>query len=232
MQQTDNLQQLIINANWIALYERFNRMTNAEFRRTEQIVREKVLPALSNSDYWNAFLHLLLYRRQAFLSSILAIHHLARTNQLDFSTAEPQAFIDWIHTNSSESVIKLLRMGIPQLTTSQQIVSMIRWTDSPDSREVAAILTKETSAHAYHALFQFLKHEDDDMPLLRTSCTTLLRKGDDMSFNMASILRSYFDIKDINSTLSLHIEPYELSYIDQSFDNFMHVLKGRRPKLI
>lgn len=232
MQHTDNLQQLIINANWTGLNERFNQMTNAEFRRTEQIIRENVLPTLSNAAYWNTYLHLILYRRQAFLSSILAIRHLARTDELSFSTAEAQAFISWIHANSPESVLKLLRMGIPQLSTSQQISSMIHWADSPDSREVAAILTKETSPHAYHALFQFLKHEDYNMPLLRTSCTTLMRKGDDMSFNMASILRSYFDIKDINSTLSLQVKPYELSYIDQSYDKFLHVLKGKRPKLI
>ena len=230
-QHTDNLLQLISNANWPGLYDRLGRMTNAEFRRTEQVIRESVMPTLSNAHYWDTFLHLLVYRRQAFLSSILAIRHLSHSGELDFTATEALAFIGWIHANSPESAVKLLRMGIPMLVSSQQILSMIQWADIADSREVASILTKETSPHAYHALFMMLKHNDDHPALLRSACMAMLRKGDDMSFNMASILRSYFDIQDINSTLSLQVEPYELSYLDQSADNFMHVLKGRRPKL-
>ena len=52
-----------------------------------------------------------------------------------------------------------------------------------------------------------------------------------MAFNMASILRGYFGIEQINMNFSLRIEPYELNYIDKSFANFNNFLNGRRPVL-
>jgi hypothetical protein len=76
-----------------------------------------------------------------------------------------------------------------------------------------------------------LRRAADNQPLLRAACLAIMKKNDDMSFNMASLLRSYFDLNDIKSTFSLQIEPYELSYIEQSYDNFEHILKGKQPKL-
>lgn len=229
--RTDNISSYITASDWDGLYERFDRMSNAEFRRSEQLVRTSILPTLDNDAFWDAYHHLLIYRRQAFLSSILAIRHLAMTGALSFQTASAQAVARWLQTESPASVVKVLRMAIPLLANYQQILGIFVWLDFSDSREIVQLLTKETSAHAYYALFHHLKHEADNTALLRSACMALMRKGDDMSFNMASILRSYFDIIDINSTLSLQVEPYELSYLDQSADNFIHVLKGRRPKL-
>ena len=228
----EKLQTLISTADWTSLYERFNHMSNAEFRRVEQVLRQSVLPGLTNAQFWDAYLHLLQYRRQAFLSAILAIHHLAQSGQLDCTCDEALAVARWFHADAPDSVVKVVRMALPLLTSSTQIYEFLHLFDYTDNREIAAILLKENTPHAYYSLFQHLKHEADNPPLLRSACTTLLRKGDDLSFNMASILRSYFDITDINSTLSLQIEPYELSYIDQSFDNFVHVLRGKRPKML
>ncbi len=232
MQLSDsNINTLIAQRNWDSLYSRFDRMSNSEFRRVQQMVRVQILPHLSADLFWDAYLHLLVYRRQSFLSSIMAIHHLAHAGQLTFDCPEALATSSWLRANSPDSVVKVLRMAVPELASSEQIQACFQWLDFSDSREIASILVHETSAHAYHALFTMLKHDDGNMPLLRSVFVNLLRKGDDMSFNMASILRAYFDIKDINCTLSLQIEPYELSYIDQSADNFMHVLKGKQPKM-
>ena len=58
-----------------------------------------------------------------------------------------------------------------------------------------------------------------------------MKKNNDMAYNMASILKHYFGIDELKATFSLLIEPYELSYIEQNYDNFNHVLKGKRPRL-
>lgn len=231
MPNIDTIRSYINSANWDGLYEKFGRMSNAEFRRIEASIRDLVLPYLSNSQFWDTYLHLLTYRRQAFLSSILAIRRLSKSGELDFRCVEAQDVAKWIHANTPESAAKIVRMAVPLLADSRQITALFQWMNFTDSREIIAILTKEPSPQTYHALFQYLRHEGDNQSLQRMACITLMRRSDDLSFNMASILRSYFDITDINSTFSLRIEPHELSYIDQSYSNFAHVLQGRRPVL-
>jgi hypothetical protein len=58
-----------------------------------------------------------------------------------------------------------------------------------------------------------------------------MKRNNDMAFNMASIMRTYFGIDDLKSHLSLRIEPYELNLIDRSYETFFDFLNGKRPKV-
>ena len=117
------------------------------------------------------------------------------------------------------------------MVSAQQIEALFQFAGFHDERECVAVLIKESTPYAYYVLFNVLRRAADNRQLLVAACQAIMRKNDDMSFNMASLLRSYFDLNEIKSTFSLQIEPYELSYIEQSYDNFMHVLKGKRPRI-
>lgn len=231
MIKSDIILAIIRSKDWNELTRLFQSASNAEFRKMETMVRERVMPQLTNEEFWVAYLHLLQYRRQAFLPCILAIVGLAKAGTLDLSCKEAQEVSRWLHANSPESVVKIVRMAVPLLTTAGQIEGFLRLFEFHDERECVAVLVKESTPYAYYALFNVLRHAADNQPLLRSACLAIMKKNDDMSFNMASLLRSYFDLNDIKSTFSLQIEPYELSYIEQSYENFEHILKGKRPKL-
>jgi hypothetical protein len=49
---------------------------------------------------------------------------------------------------------------------------------------------------------------------------------------MAAILRAYFGLNEIQNQLSLKIEPYELSYLETSFETFKYALEGKKPTII
>ncbi len=231
MSQKDKILSLIKKEDWDALNQLFLSMTNAEFRRIEIIMKDQVLPSLSNHDYWKTYLHLLMYRRQAFLACILSIERLAKKNELNFDCEPAKNVFLWLKENSPESVLKVVRMAVPLLTSEPQIVGFFRLFEINDEVDCVAILLKESTSFSYYALFDVLKRVADNRDLLCTAYFLIMKKNDDMSFNMASIIRSYFDLNEIKSTFSLHIEPYELSYIEQSYENFVHVLKGKRPRL-
>ena len=225
------IESSIRSGDWDGLYQQFQSASNAEFRRMETMVRERVMPQLTNEEFWEAYLHLLQYRRQAFLPCILAVAGLAKAGTLDLNCKEAQEMVRWLHANSPQSVVKIVRMAVPLLTTASQIEGFLRLFEFHDERECVAVLVKESTPHAYYALFNVLRRAADNQPLLHSACLAIMKKNDDMSFNMASLLRSYFGLNDIKSTFSLQIEPYELSYIEQSYENFEHILKGKRPKI-
>ena len=76
----------------------------------------------------------------------------------------------------------------------------------------------------YFLLFRALKQMDADLSYLRRIAVELIRKGDKTSFNLAAILQRYFDLGTLPGTFSLQMPPYELSRLDQSYDNFLKIL--------
>ena len=84
MPKTDIILALIHAKDWDGLYQHFRSASNADFRKMEVVVRERVMPQLSNQDFWEAYQHLLEYRRQAFLPCVLGGAGLAKDGTLDF----------------------------------------------------------------------------------------------------------------------------------------------------
>ena len=54
----------------------------------------------------------------------------------------------------------------------------------------------------------------------------VVRKGDRLSFNMAAIVRQYFDITSIPGTFSLNLPPYAQGRMERSPENFLKVLQS------
>jgi len=52
----------------------------------------------------------------------------------------------------------------------------------------------------------------------------LVQKGDHRSFNMACIVRSYFDLTDLPGRFSLHLPPYKLNRLDLTPESFAKIL--------
>ena len=102
---------------------------------------------------------------------------------------------------------------------------------SYEPRSRIAILLKSESPIAYYVLFNSLKHLPEHQALVRKCCVYIMKRNNDMAYNMVSILRCYFGITDLRSQLSLRIEPYELSLVDRSYQTFLDFLNGKRPKV-
>lgn len=221
------ISEAIKTADWEGMTAMLDRLPNSEFRRMETQLRERIMPALGNEEFWGAYLHLLMYRRQAFLTCILAVKNLARDGQLDFSVDAALQTAEWLKTNAAESVVKVVRMALPLMQSVEQINGLLDvFKIEKDADQVNVLLT-QTTTQVYYVLFQKLKMMDDNRQLLRTALLTLMKKNDELSWGMASLVKAYFGLDDIKSTFALRIEPFELSYADKSYDNFAHIIKGK-----
>lgn len=224
------IEKLIKEKNWDGLHQLFDRMSNTEFRRTENVVRDMVMPRLDNDLFWEAYHHLLIYRHQAFLPVITSAKRLARNGQLSFAAPSAQELARFVIEVLPDERMKMVRMLIGALKTVEQVIGLFGWLEIDQAGQRCSALLNLTSPVAYYVLFQTLRHAEGERELILRCCQALLCKGDDLSLNMVAILRAYFDLSELKKTLSLPIQPYELSYIDSSYANFEHVLLGKCPR--
>jgi len=226
---SDHIRKCIEQEQWDLLTTLFQRLSNAEFRRAEQTIRQNILPTLPNDAFWAALLHLIKYREQAFISGIMCIGHLADDGTLRFSSPEALQLAQLV---SETQVLKMMDMAVPFLRTEEQVNGLFHLFHVDDERQQIRVLLRLHTPLAYFLIFKLLCHATDSRELALLCCKALQKRGDDLSYNMVSILREYFGLTEIHSQLSLHIEPYELSYLDQSYERFCYALEGKKPKII
>ncbi len=223
-----NIKSLVNSRDWAGLDRYLSLMSNSEMKRAERVVRESVLPYLDNTLFWETYEHLVEFRHQAFLSGIMSVGRLASRQELSYDCDGARSLAAYISGNVPTAASKILRMLLPLLHTEQQITGAFHLFGINDEKVWIHQLLTIQSPLSYYVMFHSLMRLDD--PLLAKSCyTAIVKQNTDMAYNLASIIRSYFGLEDVKSLLSLRIEPWELSHITKSYDNFLRVLHGKRP---
>ena len=190
MPKTDIILALIRTKDWDGLFQHFRSASNADFRKMEVVVRERVMPQLSNQDFWEAYQHLLEYRRQAFLPCVLGVAGLAKDGLLDFRCKEAQSVARWLHDNSPESLAKIVRMALPMLVSAQQIEALFQFAGFHDERECVAVLIKESTPYAYYVLSMCCAGQ----PIIVSCLWLLVRLSCVKTTICRSIWRAYLEV--------------------------------------
>lgn len=222
--------RLVEVRDWKGLAQLMDSLSNMEFRRLERVVREEVLTRLTNGLFWETLLHIIIYKRAAFLSGIIAVEHLAKDGTLDFRDEHTRRLYEHLRTTSPDSVVKLCNMAAPLMQTEGQTEEMFRAFHIDNEVTRLSILLKVNSSLAYYLIFKTLKQVENKV-IARKCCMVIIKRGDDKAFNMASLIKTYFGLDDLPARFSLTIEPYELSHIDKDFDTFLYVLHGKKPQI-
>jgi len=226
-----NLHQLILDNKWEQLCSVFAAMSHTDFRRAESFIRTTVLPQLPNEAFWETLLHLVRFRRQAFLSGVLSIAHLAQDGTLDFRSPHAAALAAHLQQTHPASILKVVNMMLPLLQTEQQATALFHTFHIDDHRQRIMVLLKVESELSYYLLFNTLRHQADNRKLALDCCRYIIRRNNDMAYNMAALLQAYFGLHELRGQFSLHIEPYELSSLDRGQQTFYHILHGKRPTI-
>lgn len=227
----DKTRELIEMRDWESLSRHFDTMTNMEFRRTEVLVRERVLPELGNDSFWETLLHIIIYKRSAFLSCAAGVGRIARSGVLSFASEYTLALSEYLAKTNPDSLVKIVNIMLPHMVTLTQVEGLLRCFLHDGYRAHVAVLLKMDSPLCYYVLFRTLRHLAEDKKLIETCCRFIMKRNNDMAFNMASMLKVYFGLTGLQFRFSLNIEPYELSFIDKNYDTFLRVLQGKRPML-
>lgn len=221
---------LICTHDWDGLAHTLQSLSNMDLRHMERVMREEVLTQLPNDLFWEALVHIIKYKRAAFITSVVAAEHLVKDNTIDFSTENTQKLCEHLETSHPDSLVKLCNMVMPLLKTEEQANGLFVAFHIGDEVTRLRILLKTDTSLSYYLIFKTLKLIEDKV-IARKCCMALIKRQDDRAFNAVCLIKAYFGLDDLPGRFSLKIEQYELSHIDRNYETFVHVLEGKRPKI-
>lgn len=230
MTNKDRVIQLIGTRDWEGLSQMLGSLSNMELRRMERVMREEVLKELENDLFWETLLHIIIFKRAAFISGVTAVTHLVKDGTLNFEVEGVRRLYEHLKVTNVESLVKICNMMMPELRTEAQVMGMFEAFHVENEVTRLTVLLKAEHDLSYYLIFKTLKLIEDKV-IARKCCVALMKRQDDRAFNAVCLIKAYFGLDDLPARFSLTIEQYELSHIDRDYNTFIHVLNGKRPKL-
>lgn len=225
-QLRSRLAAFIVAKNAEELREYLRSLRNTEHRAASVVLAEAATwQGLSEEEFWNFFLVLATDNAKAYLGTLLkaviALHHHI---PMRFCNEALDHFAKNVASDIDRR--KTLDALLPLLSNTAEIKRILTLFGLPEKEERirAGFLFRAGTPSSYFLLFRILQRWEDEPQTLRRFAIELIRKGDKTSFNMACIVREYFNLEALPGTFSLNLPPYELSRLDTHFKAFSQIL--------
>ena len=208
-------------------------MSNAQFRNASRVLGERLLPSVDNDVFWPLFRALFLSDRKAYLGTLLKALVLrlsprgaeVSTSILEESGIWTSEFVS-VCTDLTDTDRKKVLLSLLSLFASPSDVErLFLQCGLKEGSSWIPFLLQVQSKPCYFLLLKALRYVEHDKPLLIRTCHFLMKRGDGLSFSMASLLRLSFGLEEVRGTFSLSLEPYQLARIEQNYDAFLQTMK-------
>ena len=208
-------------------------MSNAQFRNASRVLGERLLPSVGNDVFWQNFSTLFLSDRKAYLGTLLKALVLrlsprgaeVTTSGLEESGIWEPEFVSVCAELTDTDRKKVLLALLPLLASPVDAERLLLQCGLKEGSAWIPFLLQVQSRPCYFLLLKALRYVEHDKPLLIRTCHFLMKRGDGLSFSMASLLRLSFGLEEVRGTFSLSLEPYQLARIEQSYDAFLKVMR-------
>lgn len=230
------LRQLFAIADWDALIAYLDSLSNTHFRTAGYLIGERLLTEVPADVFWEVAIRLILWQPKAFTVTMAK----AATPRLIAGTLtlSDAGFLRLAEALSTDDRIidrqKLLYQWLPAITEPQTMEELFTRMNVLEPRRRVDFLIHTDGLTAAFVLLRTLRFEEHDRDYLTDVCRQLIHRASTLShftghadrlcFNLASLLRTYFDLPDLRGTFSLSIQPYELSRLDTDFDTFCRIV--------
>ena len=117
-----------------------------------------------------------------------------------------------------QSTVNISRL--PSYADPADIECLLTLVGLTERREWIAHLVRVEGKAAAFVLLRALRCVEDDRELLLRVARFLLRRGDALSFNVASLMRLSFGLDELRGTFSLQLQPWQLDKMEQDWAYF------------
>lgn len=222
------LRMLVAQRDHSELLALLESLSNSDARTAGFLLGETILAeeVKRSEDFWQMTLDVVTVNSKAYLGTFLkAARNLYKIGVLSISD-ESSVLEAFARQASAIDCRKVLSALLPVARRPEEIAKLLRLFCEDSTKARADILLQTATPMAYYMFFRELKALDADKEVLRLYAVKLIKKSDPLSFNLAGIISLYFDVRDIPGRFSLHLEPYELSRLENSPEQFLQILQS------
>lgn len=208
-------------------------LSNSQFRRASMELGERILVETDEELFWKAFLTLFRNDRKAYLGTLLkALTARISDNDGSRDTASTKTNILW-NENFTELCReltdtdrkKILLSLLPTIPSPNLAERLLRQCGLAETSAWLPFLLQVKTAPCAFLLLKSMRYVEHDRALLIRTCHFLIKSGDALSFNLASLLRTSFGLEEVKGTFSLSLKPYQLSRIEQNYEAFLKAIR-------
>ena len=197
-------------------------LSNAGWRAAQACMEREILLELEGEEFGVLFATLFRSDSRAWLGCLMKVM-VRRIEEGRSALGEHLEVIAGEMTEVDRR--KVLLALLPLAETPEEVRRLFERCGLTEAGEWILYLLQVNTRPAYFVLLGALRYVEHDKGLLLRACNYLMRKGDSLSFNVASIIRLSHDIKEVRGTFSLHLAPYQLSRVEQNYPAFCDVVK-------
>ena len=195
----------------------------SQFRTAGYILGERVALEVEPPQFWELLRTLVCYDNRAFLVTMLhALSLRLQRGDVSLSDAGFQQLIPFL---TEVDATKVLRHLLPLQREPQEVTLLLQWLRVEDASARIRLLLPVGTLPCAYVLFGTLRYVEHDHALLVRVASALVRQGDAVSFNLASIMREYFGLSELKGTFSLHLKPWQLSRLETSYEAFAQAVR-------
>lgn len=199
------------------LLELLDSFSNSQFRTAVYMLGEKYALELSADGFWRLFSVLLQRDSKAFL--IVMLKALAQRMEKGEASIEDEGFKNLCHIMNEVDRQKTLQFLLPYLKDEEQVRYLFRCF-SMEANEWIPYLIKVNTLPCAFVLFSSLRYIEHERDYLVRIAYYLMKRGDGLSFNLASLMKAYFGLEELKGTFSLQLKPFELARLETSYKAF------------
>lgn len=194
----------------------------SQFRTAGYMLGERVALEVEPSEFWELFLTLLRTDNRAFLVTMLQALAV-RLERGDVSLYD-EGFVALVPHFTEVDADKTLARLLPLQRDPDSVARLLDLLGVGDYRKRIGLLLPVGTVPCAYVLFRTLRYVEHDHVLLMRVAALLVRRGDSVSFNLASIMKEYFGLHELRGTFSLHLRPWQLSRLETSYEAFSQAL--------
>lgn len=211
------LAPFVVAEDFSGLMEVLLSFSHSQFRTAVYILGEKYAMELPADAFWRLFIVLLKKDPKAFL--VVMLKSLAERMKRGDVSVRDGGFSDLCLLMNAIDQQKTLTFLLPLMKDDEEVRHLFS-NFALETHEWIPYLIKVSTLPCAYVLFSSLRYIEHERDYLVRIAYYLMKRGDGLSFNLASLMKSYFGLEELKGTFSLDLKPFELARLETSYRAF------------
>ena len=212
------LAPLVMQEEYARLTDVLDSLSHSQFRTAVYMIGERYAPGLPADAFWRLFTTLVKWNPKAFLVVMLK----AFSERMGKGTAgiRDDGFSRLCGIMNEVDRQKTIDFLLPFLTDDEEVRHLFRCLGLQEAGRWIPYLMRVNTLPCAFVLFSSLRYIEHERDYLVRIAYYLMKRGDGLSFNLASLMKAYFGLDELKGTFSLQLKPFELARLETSYKAF------------